>query len=75
MQTLQSLMQQAENDVEFQRVMQDTLREFMMKTFNPQNTHYIPSNNNKNIKFIAVECDDEEFHQLKEIVNEAFAEE
>jgi len=74
-QTLQSLMQQAENDVEFQRVMQDTLREFMAKTFNPQNTHYIPSNNNKNIKFIAVECDDEQFESLKEIVNEAFVEE
>ena len=72
MQTLQSLMQQAENDVEFQRVMQDTLREFMSKTFNLQNTHYIPSNNNKNIKFIAVECDDEQFESLKEIVNEAF---
>jgi hypothetical protein len=72
MKTLQSLMQQAENDVEFQRVMQDTLREFMAKTFNPQNTHYIPSNNNKNIKFIAVECDDEQFESLKEIVNEAF---
>jgi hypothetical protein len=75
MQTLQSLMQQAENDVEFQRVMQDTLREFMAKTFNSQNTHYIPSNNNKNIKFIAVECDDEQFESLKEIVNEAFVEE
>lgn len=75
MKTLQSLMQQAENDVEFQRVMQDTLREFMAKTFNPQNTHYIPSNNNKNIKFIAVECDDEQFESLKEIVNEAFSEE
>jgi hypothetical protein len=55
--------------------MQDTLREFMAKTFNPQNTHYIPSNNNKNIKFIAVECDDEQFESLKEIVNEAFVEE
>lgn len=75
MQTLESLMKQAEDNVEFQRVMCDTLKEFMMKTFNPQNTHYIPSNNNKNIKFIAVECDNEQFEQLKEIVNEAFEEE
>lgn len=74
---LKSLMKQAEDNIEFQTVMCDTLREFMSNTFTKENTHFIPSNNVKKnkIKFIAVECDDEEFDTLKEVIKESFVEE
>lgn len=73
---LKSLMYQSENNVEFQRVLTDTLKEFMTNTFTKENTHYIPSKSgHKNIKFIAVECDDEDFQTLKEIINDSFEEE
>lgn len=74
---LKSLMKQAEDNMEFQTVMCDTLREFMSNTFTKENTHFIASNNVKKnkIKFIAVECDDEEFETLKEVIKESFVEE
>ena len=74
---LKSLIKQAEDNMEFQTVMCDTLREFMSNTFTKENTHFIPSTNVKKnkIKFIAVECDDEEFETLKEVIKESFVEE
>ena len=72
---LKSLMKQAEENIEFQTVMCDTLREFMNNTFTKENTHFIPSGKKNKIKFIAVECDDEEFETLKEVIKESFVEE
>lgn len=72
---LKSLMKQAEDNMEFQTVMCDTLREFMSNTFTKENTHFIPNGKKNKIKFIAVECDDEEFETLKELIKESFVEE
>ena len=47
------------------------MKKFLSNTFNRDNTHYIPSTGNKNrVKFIAVECDDEEFKELKNVIKE-----
>ena len=72
---LKSLMKQAEDNMEFQTVMCDTLREFMTNTFTKENTHFISNGKKNKIKFIAVECDDEEFETLKEVIKESFVEE
>ena len=56
-------------------MMCDTLREFMNNTFTKENTHFIPNGKKNKIKFIAVECDDEEFETLKEVIKESFVEE
>jgi hypothetical protein len=71
LEALKSLMNKAEGDSEFQAIMCDTLMQYMTKTFNTQNTHFIPSGKNNKVKFIAVECDDEEFETLKEVINTA----
>jgi hypothetical protein len=69
---LKSLMNQAEDNLEFQTIMCDTLMQYMTKTFNNKNTHFIPSGKNNKLKFIAVECDDDEFETLKEVIKEVF---
>lgn len=72
---LKSLMKQADENEELKNIMCDTLRDYMMNTFTKENTHFIPSSKKNKIKFIAVECDDEEFESLKQAINESFVEE
>jgi hypothetical protein len=61
---LKALMQQSENDEFFREIMINTMKDYLQKTFTDENTVYIPSTGSKSVKFIAVECDDEQFEDI-----------
>jgi hypothetical protein len=68
---LKNLISKVENESSEYLYLLDEMKKFLSNTFNRDNTHYIPSTGNKNrVKFIAVECDDEEFKELKNVIKE-----
>jgi len=50
----------------------EEMKSFLQNTFNRDNTHYISSNKKNRVKFIAVECDDDEFKELKNVIKECW---
>jgi hypothetical protein len=50
----------------------EEMKSFLRNTFNRDNTHYISSNKKNRVKFIAVECDDDEFKELKNVIKECW---
>jgi hypothetical protein len=61
---LKSMMEKVEKDEEMKQLMLDTLKSFLKDTFKEENTVYIPDASKKSVKFIAIECDDDEFESI-----------
>ncbi len=66
---LKSMMEKTEKDQEMKDLMLSTLKSFLKDTFKEENTVYISDNNKKSVKFIAIECDDEEFEAIIDKIN------
>lgn len=61
---LKSMMEKVEKDQEMKELMLNTLKSFLKDTFKEENTVYISGEGKKCVKFIAIDCDDQEFETI-----------
>jgi hypothetical protein len=58
------MMEEAEKDADFKFELMNTMKSYLRETFTEENTVYIQSTGKKSLKFIAIECDDDEFEGI-----------
>jgi hypothetical protein len=61
---LKKMMEEAEKDVDFKFELMNTMKSYLRETFREDNTVYIENTGKKSLKFIAIECDDDEFEGI-----------
>jgi hypothetical protein len=61
---LRKMMERAEKDQELQLELMNTMKNYLRETFTEENTVYLQSTGKKSLKFIAIECDDDEFEAI-----------
>ena len=61
---LRKMMEKAEKDQELQLELMNTMKNYLRETFTEENTVYLQSTGKKSLKFIAIECDDDEFEAI-----------
>ena len=61
---LRKMMERAEKDQDLQLELVNTMKNYLRETFTEDNTVYIQSTGKKSLKFIAIECDDDEFQDI-----------
>ena len=69
LETLKSMMEKVEKDQDMKELMLDTLKAFLKNTITEENTVYISGEGKKSVKFIAIECDDQEFETIIDRIN------
>ena len=57
-------MEEAEKDADFKLELMETMKSYLRETFKEDNTVYIENTAKKSLKFIAIECDDNEFSDI-----------
>ena len=63
---LKKMMEEAEKDADFKLEMMNMMKSYLRETFREDNTVYIENTGKKSVKFIAIECDDDEFEGIIE---------
>jgi hypothetical protein len=63
---LKKMMEEAEKDADFKLEMMNMMKSYLRDTFREDNTVYIENTGKKSVKFIAIECDDDEFEGIIE---------
>ncbi len=61
---LRKMMEEAEKDADFKFELMNTMKSYLRETFTEENTVYIENTGKKSLKFIAIECDDDEFEGI-----------
>uniref|UniRef100_A0A6C0DKT1 C3H1-type domain-containing protein n=1 Tax=viral metagenome TaxID=1070528 RepID=A0A6C0DKT1_9ZZZZ len=61
---LRKMMEEAEKDQDFKFELMNTMKSYLRETFTEENTVYIRSPGKKSVKFIAIECEDDEFESI-----------
>lgn len=61
---LRKMMEEAEKDADFKLELMETMKSYLRETFKEDNTVYIENTAKKSLKFIAIECDDNEFSDI-----------
>ncbi len=61
---LRKMMEEAEKDADFKFELMNSMKSYLRETFTEENTVYIQSTGKKSLKFIAIECDDDEFEGI-----------
>ncbi len=61
---LRKMMEEAEKDADFKLELMNTMKNYLRETFTEENTVYIENTGKKSLKFIAIECDDDEFEGI-----------
>ncbi len=61
---LRKMMEKAEKDQELQLELMNIMKTYLRETFTEENTVYLQSTGKKSLKFIAIECDDDEFESI-----------
>ena len=61
---LRKMMEEAEEDADFKLELVNSMKSYLRKTFTPRNTMYIENTGKKSVKFIAIECDNDEFEAI-----------
>ncbi len=61
---LRKMIEEAEKDADFKFELMNTMKSYLRETFTEENTVYIQSTGKKSLKFIAIECDDDEFEGI-----------
>ncbi len=65
---MKKMMEEAEKDADFKLEMMTMMKTFMRETFKDDNTVYIENPGKKNLKFIALEVDDDEYDKIIEYI-------
>ena len=61
---LRKMMEEAEEDADFKLELVNSMKSYLRKTFTPRNTMYIENTGKKSVKFIAIECENDEFEAI-----------
>ena len=61
---LKKMMEEAEKDADFKLEMMNMMKSYLKETFKEDNTVYIENTGKKSVKFIAIECNDDEFQSI-----------
>jgi hypothetical protein len=68
---LRKMMEEAEEDADFKLELVNSMKSYLRKTFTPRNTMYIENTGKKSVKFIAIECDNDEFEAIIDRIYQA----